>query len=531
MRRSFLLALAITWLVALPAAHASDLRATPAATGEPGEIARRHEGSEARYETSAAALGVWLLERTATIRDVLPVASVGLALISAATALYSFGRRRRSRTAAIAPQKLRAAAQERAADSPAPRAETAIRESPRLSPADLGRLRRQAAPVATVAKKIPDPFAKRPTRGVAKSPEPTAPRPRAQRPERGSSARARPGPSPFPATGSGPVVPSSPQARTSPDTTSAPEDSGRPGRPAAPIAPVPPAREPEKSNAPAAEPGASQLTPDRLEEVILDAWSRALLTPEEPRNVAEPEARDARGGSMKSEAETRAPRGAEPSLPDPPPAPKETVRAPDRPEGSGETRLAGSESHELVPRDYSRLCEALLEKRRFESVAALAREGLEEHPDDGALLLSLSRALVGLGRADAALQTAREAHRTSRSRDSLLHLIRLLTAARRFDPEDGGRLRRAVGRHPGEPLLLHAAGVFEALHGDPWAARGLLLEALRHEKREEIRQEVSRELALLETLRQQAHPSDAAPGGAPLEETAASPAAAPPAGS
>jgi hypothetical protein len=56
-----------------------------------------------------------------------------------------------------------------------------------------------------------------------------------------------------------------------------------------------------------------------------------------------------------------------------------------------------------------------------------------------------------------------------------------------------------VEKHPEEPVLLHAAGVFEALHGDPWAAIGLLRTALRFESDAEIRAAIVRELARLES--------------------------------
>jgi hypothetical protein len=41
--------------------------------------------------------------------------------------------------------------------------------------------------------------------------------------------------------------------------------------------------------------------------------------------------------------------------------------------------------------------------------------------------------------------------------------------------------------------------VFEAMHGDPWAAIGLLRTALRLEVDEAIRSEIMRELAPLES--------------------------------
>jgi hypothetical protein len=145
-----------------------------------------------------------------------------------------------------------------------------------------------------------------------------------------------------------------------------------------------------------------------------------------------------------------------------------------------------------------RLVALLLTRRRFDDAARLAREGLTAHPGAGELLLQLSRAEAELGHTDAAIAAAREAHRLCRSRESLSHLLRLLVAARRFTPEDGERLRRAVGRHPGAPVLLHAAGVFEATHGSPWAAIGLLRTALRLETDPVVHGEIARALARLE---------------------------------
>ena len=300
--------------------------------------------------------------------------------------------------------------------------------------------------------------------------------------------------------------------------------------------------------------------PGALDQALAAAWEQALL---EPRN-----AKPVPPSPPAAPAAPIAPPRAEPTLPssekpdaggapEPPKDPEEPVReitgVPEQASlvGSGNPpppSLPADPPHPVHldarsralpapveeptstgqgpgPGDYSRLCEALLERSRFEAAATLAREGLDVHPGEVCLLLSFSRALAGLGRADAALDAAREAHRVCRSRASLMHLIHLLTAARRFDPGDGERLRQAVARHPEEPLLLHAAGVFEALHGDPWAARGLLLEALRHEKRGEVREEISRELARLQAAGQGARAGDTAPSGAPVRETARASAA------
>jgi hypothetical protein len=149
--------------------------------------------------------------------------------------------------------------------------------------------------------------------------------------------------------------------------------------------------------------------------------------------------------------------------------------------------------------EYLRLCESLVAKNRPLEAATLAHEGLSTHPGESRLLLQLSRAEAQSGRLDPALASALAAHRARPSRAALTQILRVATTARRFRPEDGERLRRAVRRHPDAPVLLHAAGVFEAMHGDPWAAIGLLRTALRLEVDEAIRSEIMRELAPLES--------------------------------
>jgi tetratricopeptide (TPR) repeat protein len=148
--------------------------------------------------------------------------------------------------------------------------------------------------------------------------------------------------------------------------------------------------------------------------------------------------------------------------------------------------------------EHERLVALLFAKGRLDEAARLAREGLAAHPRAIELLLQLSRAEAELGHPDEAIAAARDAHLRCRSRDSLTHLLRLLSATRRFTPQDGERLRRAVRKHPDAPVLLQAAGMFEAIQGDPWAAIGLLRTALRLESDEGIRSEIERELARLE---------------------------------
>jgi hypothetical protein len=142
-------------------------------------------------------------------------------------------------------------------------------------------------------------------------------------------------------------------------------------------------------------------------------------------------------------------------------------------------------------------CLALRAEERFEEAARVAREGLagEDHP--GPLLIELSRAEFGLGRVNAAIDTARDAHFACRSRESISHLIRLLIETRRFGGEDGPMLRRAAARHPEQPLLRHAAGVFESMYGDPRRAEQELREALRLATDAELRAAIERDLARL----------------------------------
>jgi hypothetical protein len=111
-------------------------------------------------------------------------------------------------------------------------------------------------------------------------------------------------------------------------------------------------------------------------------------------------------------------------------------------------------------------CAALREAGRHEEAVRLARDGLARYADHpGVLLLELSRATFALGRHEEAIDSARDALFVWRCRESVEHLIWMLTALHRFEPEDGGSLKRAALRHPHQPLLRHAAGVYEMSHG------------------------------------------------------------------
>jgi thioredoxin-like negative regulator of GroEL len=134
---------------------------------------------------------------------------------------------------------------------------------------------------------------------------------------------------------------------------------------------------------------------------------------------------------------------------------------------------------------------------RFADAERVAREGLARDDGDGRLLLRLSEALAGLGRAEEALAAALRAVRSHRSRKAILHLTRLSALAHRFAPGDGPRLRRALESRPSDPVFLHALGVFESLHGSPRDALDLLRLALRQERSPRWRRIVSREIARL----------------------------------
>jgi hypothetical protein len=215
---------------------------------------------------------------------------------------------------------------------------------------------------------------------------------------------------------------------------------------------------------PAPVPAAPPASADGIESALAEAWGQAF-------------------GDATAPVPPARPRAAAPAAQPPLSRFAHPVRA---------TRVATSVN------EYLRLCEGLLEKGRGEEAARLAREGLALHPGESLILSVLSRAEVRAGRLDAALAAAVAAHRAKPSRTSLTEILRIATAARRFRPEDGERLRRAVARRPSEPVLLRAAGVFEAMHGNRWAAIGLLRTALGLESDEAVRSQIASELSRLE---------------------------------
>lgn len=159
---------------------------------------------------------------------------------------------------------------------------------------------------------------------------------------------------------------------------------------------------------------------------------------------------------------------------------------------------AESAAPEETPPSRLERCVALRAEGRFEEAARNAREGLAGDDEPGPLLIELSRAELGRGRVAEAIDTARDAHFTCRDRESLLHLIRLLVDTRRFGPEEGATLRRAALRHPEQPLLRHAAGVFEWMLGEPARAEAELRAALALETDAERRAAIERDLASVE---------------------------------
>ncbi len=148
--------------------------------------------------------------------------------------------------------------------------------------------------------------------------------------------------------------------------------------------------------------------------------------------------------------------------------------------------------------DCVQRCAALRAEGRFDEAARLARDSLAGCADPTPLLVELSRAELGLGLVDAAIDTAQDAHFAGRSRESVAHLTRLLSVTRRFAAADGDALRRAASRHPRQPLLLHAAGVFESMYGDPRSAAKLLHAALELEPDEDARRAIQSELSRVE---------------------------------
>jgi predicted Zn-dependent protease len=148
------------------------------------------------------------------------------------------------------------------------------------------------------------------------------------------------------------------------------------------------------------------------------------------------------------------------------------------------------------------LCEALAERGSFDGVLRQARRGLEQAPGETRLVRWLSEAAAALGAPDEALELAARALEADRDRASFLHLTRLLALTRRFEREDSDRLRRALAEHPREPAVLHAAGVFEAMHGRRPAAREILRSALGLEPAGRHRRAILRELGLLDADRE-----------------------------
>lgn len=146
------------------------------------------------------------------------------------------------------------------------------------------------------------------------------------------------------------------------------------------------------------------------------------------------------------------------------------------------------------------LCEAHAELGRFEDVVRHARRGLERSPGQGGLLVHLSEAAFELGAPDEALELAADAFRALPKTHSFFHLARLLAMTHRLAESDANRLRRALERYPGEPALLHAAGVYEALYGNRASALDILRSAASKPQGARHRRAIERELAALEAV-------------------------------
>jgi tetratricopeptide (TPR) repeat protein len=143
-------------------------------------------------------------------------------------------------------------------------------------------------------------------------------------------------------------------------------------------------------------------------------------------------------------------------------------------------------------------CAELREAGWLEAAMRLARDGLARYADEpGALLLELSRATFALGRHEESIDSARDALFVWRCRESVEHLIWILTALHRFEPEDGVSLKRAAQRHPHQPLLRHAAGVYEMSHGSRETAEAELRAALAQNPDAERAAAIERDLIRL----------------------------------
>jgi tetratricopeptide (TPR) repeat protein len=143
-------------------------------------------------------------------------------------------------------------------------------------------------------------------------------------------------------------------------------------------------------------------------------------------------------------------------------------------------------------------CAAHAQLQDFEAVVRHARRGLEFAPKDRRLLICLSEAAFELGAPEEALDLATEALRVHSEPESFFHLTRVLAMTRRLAANDAERLRLALERYPGEPALLHAAGVFEAMYGSRDAALRILRSASGREVTARHRRAIEREIAAVE---------------------------------
>ncbi|MEN8184259.1 MAG: hypothetical protein ABFS46_17170, partial [Myxococcota bacterium] len=140
------------------------------------------------------------------------------------------------------------------------------------------------------------------------------------------------------------------------------------------------------------------------------------------------------------------------------------------------------------------LCALLLAEGRLEEAEGLARSQLGDGPEMVTILRQVARVAQLVGETEQALEFSLRAFQAGRGREDFAHLVRLVALERRFVRGDRHRLRSAVVAHPEEPVLIYAAGVWEAMYGDRPRAQRLLRAALRHQPDEELHGAIAREL-------------------------------------
>jgi hypothetical protein len=254
----------------------------------------------------------------------------------------------------------------------------------------------------------------------------------------------------------------------------------------------------------ALEPMTGQPSPSRFADLdlVIEPIEAKRREPAAPQAPTEATPRPAAGRPKPSPPRPpQTPDLAVPTAPPTPPAqassPAASIESPLLPDYDAD--LPALRSSEPLDAE-GRVCQsfALLAEGRFEEAIEVTREGLDGHPDAGRVFGQLSRVASLLGRKDQAIDLATRAYRADRSEERFEQLLRLRSAAHRFEPREGDRLRRAVAYNPEQPVYLRALGIFEALHGNVGTARRLLRAALRNETGEETRGAIARELLQLD---------------------------------